>query len=221
MTKAAEPLDQKFAYTPALYDSPERFYSCGFQAKEILQSGKPLRGARVLNIGTGGGMLRSYLRPFWEGPENFLEADIAPSLAPHVCCDAASLPFNGGFFDFIVCCQTLQYVSYDRFEAALDEFRRVLKGDGRLVLSLPDAGWYVVVNFYLPGLRSTRLLEIPFLSRPAPAASVEKHPGYWEVNSRGYPQSKVRRSLFQRFKILKEYRLPKHPHHHFYVLEKN
>lgn len=59
--------------------------------------------------------------------------------APRLCfvnADAMSLPFKDGSFDIIVSGECLQYVPDWRL--ALDEFHRVLKPAGRLVLSCPN-----------------------------------------------------------------------------------
>lgn len=55
-----------------------------------------------------------------------------------VVADAMALPFGDACFDQIVAAECLQYVA--RPEAALDEFARVIRPGGVLVLSFPERG---------------------------------------------------------------------------------
>jgi SAM-dependent methyltransferase len=58
--------------------------------------------------------------------------------------DLQQLPFPNGSFDVVVCFEAIEHV--DHPEEALDEFKRVLRPDGVLVLSTPNALVYVVDN---------------------------------------------------------------------------
>jgi SAM-dependent methyltransferase len=84
-----------------------------------------------------------------------------PGLRP-VVADVRQLPFDAGSFDLAFCVSTLEHVGRDNEvyevdapreesgdEAGLRELRRVLSGDGRLLLTVPtgthdDQGWQVV-----------------------------------------------------------------------------
>jgi SAM-dependent methyltransferase len=85
---------------------------------------------------------------------------VVPGLRP-VVADVRQLPFDDGSFDLVYCISTLEHVGRDNSvyeidaerdehgdEAALRELRRVLAGDGRLLVSVPtgehdDQGWQV------------------------------------------------------------------------------
>jgi SAM-dependent methyltransferase len=56
------------------------------------------------------------------------------------CADCTALPFAPESFDVVVSFETLEHLAGQR--ALLDEFRRVLKADGLLILSSPDKAEY-------------------------------------------------------------------------------
>lgn len=56
-----------------------------------------------------------------------------------VCCNASRLPFAGNAFDLVVSTHTLVHISKKRdVHSAVEEFVRVLKPDGDLIMSIPD-----------------------------------------------------------------------------------
>jgi SAM-dependent methyltransferase len=58
--------------------------------------------------------------------------------------DVSSLPFEDGRFDLVVSFETIEHVPEP--ERALDELRRVLAGDGLLLISTPNKHRYLVEN---------------------------------------------------------------------------
>jgi SAM-dependent methyltransferase len=64
-----------------------------------------------------------------------LTGSVLYSAKPHVHADAAALPIAGACVDAVVCLEVLEHL--ERPNAALAEFARVLKPDGRLLLSVP------------------------------------------------------------------------------------
>lgn len=70
--------------------------------------------------------------------------------------DLMSLPFDGGSFDLVVSFEAIEHVEDPR--RALDEFRRVLRPRGLLVVSSPNKGVYPAGNpFHLYELTSEEL----------------------------------------------------------------
>jgi SAM-dependent methyltransferase len=109
-------------------------------------------GARVLDLGCGEGR-HVHAFHLMEGVQAVgLDAD-GPSLAKAaaglaslgggqgetllVHGDAYRLPFPDGAFDVVVCCEVLEHLP--DVDAALAEMGRVLKGGGRLAVSVPRA----------------------------------------------------------------------------------
>lgn len=90
----------------------------------------------VLDLGCHDGYLAPRIR-------NYFGLDIAlPALKrvkkPRVWGDANRIPFKNGSFDFILCLEVLEHV-YNRVKV-LKECGRVLRDDGKLVLSVPYDG---------------------------------------------------------------------------------
>jgi SAM-dependent methyltransferase len=98
------------------------------------------------------------------GAEEVVGVDLAQTKVPGlfgVVADVRSLPFEEGTFDLVYCISTLEHVGRDNEvydvdaprdetgdEAALQELRRVLMREGRLLVSVPtgvhdDQGWQV------------------------------------------------------------------------------
>jgi SAM-dependent methyltransferase len=114
---------------------------------------------RVLDIGTAFAE-----RAYVEGLQGLGAADLVTlDLAEpaDVIADVRDLPFEDGRFDLALCISTLEHIGRDNAtydvdaprdehgdEAALRELRRVLAGNGRLLVSVPtgvhdDQGWQV------------------------------------------------------------------------------
>jgi SAM-dependent methyltransferase len=114
---------------------------------------------RVLDIGTAFAEA-AYVDGLSElGASDLVTVDLAEPA--DVIADVRDLPFEDGRFDLIFCVSTLEHIGRDNAaydvdaprdergdEAALRELRRVLAGDGRLLVSVPtgahdDQGWQV------------------------------------------------------------------------------
>ncbi len=55
---------------------------------------------------------------------------------------AESLPFPDRTFQYVTCMEVLEHIPPDLRAAAFREMRRVLRPGGRLVLTVPHAGWF-------------------------------------------------------------------------------
>jgi SAM-dependent methyltransferase len=112
---------------------------------------------RVLDIGTAFAE-RAYVEGLRElGAADLVTLDLAEPA--DVIADVRDLPFEDGRFDVSFCVSTLEHIGRDNAtydvdaprdehgdESALRELRRVLAGDGRLLVSVPtgvhdDQGW--------------------------------------------------------------------------------
>jgi SAM-dependent methyltransferase len=70
---------------------------------------------------------------------------------------ADQLPFPDGSFGVATCVEVLEHVPAELRRAAFREIHRVLEPEGRLVLTVPHAGWFAFldsnnVRFHLPKL---------------------------------------------------------------------
>jgi len=94
-------------------------------------------GALVLDLGAGGGSFESLRTDIV-----LVRVDLSPppvhKPGAWIAADAAQLPFRAGAFDLIVSNHSLEH--FPRLEVALSEIGRVLKPNGALYVSVPDAG---------------------------------------------------------------------------------
>jgi SAM-dependent methyltransferase len=121
-------------------------------------------GDRVLDVGTANAEPAYVAALLSRGAAELNSVDLADADIPGirtVVADARDLPFEDGVFDLALCISTLEHVGRDNrvygagqetdpegIADALEEFRRVLADDGRLVVTVPcgepeDHGWFV------------------------------------------------------------------------------
>lgn len=122
------------------YAGRQEYFSLTPTSFTLLQALKPLlsqycRG-RVLDAGAGRGAYRDLLL---NHADEYVGMDVGSSSATAVVGDAQSLPFSDASFDTVFCSQVLEHVPEPWL--ALNEFRRVLKPGGALILSVPHISW--------------------------------------------------------------------------------
>jgi arsenite methyltransferase len=126
------------------------------QRRDVVRLLAPARGERILDIGSGPGMLACELAEA-VGPDGAVDGvdpsesmlaiarrrEPAPGAGPvrYAAADACALPFDAGTFDAAVCTQVYEYV--EDMPAALAEARRVLRDGGRLLVL--DTDWDSIV----------------------------------------------------------------------------
>lgn len=91
---------------------------------------------KVLDAGAGRGAYRNLLR---RCAASYVGLDLAPGPATDLAGDVQRLPFAGRSFDAVFCSQVLEHVPEPL--QALEEFRRVLKPSGYLILTVPHISW--------------------------------------------------------------------------------
>src|ERR671939_693578 len=120
-------------------------------------------GDRVLDVGTANAE-PAYLAALLARASEIVGVDLVEADVPGirtVVADVRDLPFEDGVFDLALCVSTLEHVGRDNrvygadeerdphgADAALEELRRVLAPDGRLVVTVPtgereDHDWFV------------------------------------------------------------------------------
>jgi SAM-dependent methyltransferase len=70
---------------------------------------------------------------------------------------AESLPFANAAFKYVTCFEVLEHLPPELRAAAFREFHRILRPGGRLILTVPHAGWFAWLDsnnlrYRLPGL---------------------------------------------------------------------
>ena len=106
--------------------------------------------------------------------------------AEYQVADLHDLPFESGAFDVVVCFEAIEHL-HD-VEVAIDEFRRVLRPDGLLLISSPNRGIYPGGNPYQLNELSSGELEEVLGRRFGNVALFRQHP--WTasviVDDRGF-----------------------------------
>ncbi|MES1257335.1 MAG: class I SAM-dependent methyltransferase [Acidobacteriota bacterium] len=126
-------------------------------------------GARVLDLGCRSG---SFSRDRYPGV-NVVGLDRDPLSVPGVRADAAALPFADGSFDAIIANHSLEHM--DRLSEVLREIGRVVKPEGSLFVSVPDAST-VSDRLYRWVYHGGGHVN-PFRSAPALAAEIARATG--------------------------------------------
>jgi SAM-dependent methyltransferase len=124
-------------------------------------------GERVLDVGTANAEPAYLAALLGRGASELVGVDLAEAQVPGmrtVVADVRGLPLADGAFDLALCISTLEHVGRDNrvygagaesdpgaVAAALDELRRVLADEGRLVVTVPcgeqeDHGWFVQLD---------------------------------------------------------------------------
>ena len=98
----------------------------------------------TLDVGAGE---LGYRELFEARSTSFVSVDLDASLRPTIAGSALALPLRSESFDTLLCTQTLEHLPHP--VRALEEFHRVLRAHGRLLLSAPQS-WpmHMVPNDY-------------------------------------------------------------------------
>jgi len=89
---------------------------------------------KALDIGSG-------YRPIELEGYDVVTVDIDPEKQPDYVCDARILPFDNEQFDLVHSSHVLEHFPRRQVSDVLDEWIRVLKKGGKLILQLPDLLW--------------------------------------------------------------------------------
>lgn len=112
-------------------------------SRQLKRFGLP-KTARILNVGSGTGGLTPVLAQYGR----VSNVDVSPHAVKHTKAkgygetrlfDGLKLPFNGPIFDVVVATDVLEHIADDG--AALQDWARVLKPGGRVILTVPAYQW--------------------------------------------------------------------------------
>jgi hypothetical protein len=191
------------------YDDPRRWMSYWYQIRAALA----LRPRRVLEIGSGSGVFRSYLtnvgvdvrsvdiddsrRPDWVGSVTELDQVVPASEK----------------FDIVAAFQVLEHLPFDEFPRCLEQLARLAP---HVLLSLPCHGFELRLGFALAGLKSSRGIYVPYPWRFRRSEFPEHH---WELGV-GYSVRKITRILQDRFDVVDRHHVAENPYHYMWVLKR-
>lgn len=117
-------------------------------------------------------LLKDVAADFGHGAAASITLEMLQSVQTRLA-DMTNLPYDEGQFDRIFCLSVLEHMGERELQAALAQFRRALRPDGRIVLTVdvptvqPDA---LLESVYKAGLRPAGNLQT---ARPANAVSAD------------------------------------------------
>ncbi len=136
-----EELDTNWSYYPT-YLAKKKF------VLKIL--GKEPREARILDMGCGEGVFIKEL--ISQGFSNVSGIDLNYSSELVEKGSVLATPFPAKSFDIILLLDVIEHLAFQEQEKALEEIRRILKDNGKLIISIPNlAHFYSRVSFLLKG----------------------------------------------------------------------
>ncbi|MBI2618394.1 methyltransferase domain-containing protein [Candidatus Kaiserbacteria bacterium] len=199
----------KDAYEFLPYCYPDRWASYYYQLREVIK----LRPSSVLEIGTGDGVFKRYLKNNTD--ITYTNLDIAADLSPDIVGTVEKIPLPDKSVDVVVAFEVLEHIPFERFETALSELARVARK--AVVISLPHFGPPVKFSMKVPFLPEIRLaFKIPF-----PKKHIFNGEHYWEIGKRGFSVSHIRSVIKKYFSIEQEFIPFENQYHHFFVLSLN
>jgi 2-polyprenyl-3-methyl-5-hydroxy-6-metoxy-1,4-benzoquinol methylase len=117
-------------------------------------------------------------------------------------------------FDVILCCQVLEHLPYDIFEAILQQLQRHAEN---VIISLPYSAMKYKFEVKLPLIKTVKVNI--FIHKFFKQYKFDgQH--YWEIGTRGHTKRSVRKSMEKFFTVKKWYVAPYNPYHVFFILRK-
>jgi 2-polyprenyl-3-methyl-5-hydroxy-6-metoxy-1,4-benzoquinol methylase len=117
-------------------------------------------------------------------------------------------------FDVILCCQVLEHLPHDRFEAILQQ---LAQHAGHVIISLPYSAMKYKIELKLPVIKTIKVKVYvhKFFKK-------HKFDGehYWEIGTRGHTKRSILKSMKKFFAVAKWYVAPYNPYHVFFILRK-
>ena len=201
------PQASKDSYTSALYLTPERMASFGYQVQEVLS----LNPSSVLEIGIGCGVVAYLLR---KAGINLTTLDFDPSLEPDIVASVTRIPRPDQSCDVVACFEVLEHLPWEEVAKALAEIHRV--SSRYVLIGLPDAEPRFRVH--IPFLCRWKSFKKPFC-RPALHVFDGQH--YWEIGKKGFPLFRIIEAMTRvGFTLEKTFRPWEMLTHRFFVLKK-
>ncbi len=175
---------------------------------------------KILIIGKGDGLLEVIIKKF-NPLAKIITFDYAEDLEPTVCGNVNNLDafFDDNEFSAVICCQVLEHLPFIDFKNILYQINRILRINGKLVMSLPDSG--ICLSFYthLPkiGDHSCTIKICRFYKKEFKFNG--QH--YWEINGANkYSLKKIKSTIEAEFKIKDVFLVPQNSYHRFFICEK-
>jgi 2-polyprenyl-3-methyl-5-hydroxy-6-metoxy-1,4-benzoquinol methylase len=187
------------------YDDMQRWSSYWYQIRSALH----LRPTTALEIGSGSGVFRSYLR---NAGVDVRSADIDATRHPDYLVDVArldeTLPADLRF-DVVAAFQVLEHLPFSELDACLAGLAR--RGRHALI-SLPCNGWQLRASLAVGALKWKFGV---YLLYPYRHRFNSQH--HWELGP-GYSVRKITRMMERTFDVKERFRIEENPYHYMWVL---
>jgi SAM-dependent methyltransferase len=189
------------------YDDLRRWCSYWYQIRSALR----LSPRRVLEIGSGTGVFKSYLKNLGIHIDGM---DIDATRKPEIIGSVRELDTalaGQPRYDMICAFQVLEHLPFDDFEPCLDQ---LAKHADHVLISLPCHGFELRLALAIAGLKLRTGIygKYPFRFK---RESFPEH--YWELGT-GYSVRKITRLMEQRFEVIERRHVPDNPYHYMWSL---
>lgn len=197
------------------YDSLSRFSSYYCQIESALN----LKPKNILEIGVGNKTVSNYLKEMGIGVTTF---DFDKELKPNIVGDMRDMKMiKNKSFDLVMACEVLEHIPWSNVDKALEELKRVSKK--YVLVAMPWSGWSFNINLTFPYIK--RVFKKDYFNFgfviPRFYGNVKwRGEHYWEIGSKDYPLSKIRKKLKEYFILEKDFQNPLNRYHHYFVLKK-
>jgi ubiquinone/menaquinone biosynthesis C-methylase UbiE len=200
----------------------EHWMSYYYQVSEALKIIRDLfkkisKSLNILEVGPGNKITSFILSQSLKAEgimHDIVTMDVDRRVGPNIVSDVRCLPFKDDVFDVSLAFEVLEHIPFEHVPLALQELRRTTKG--YVMLSLPHNSLYLAIAVKLP---KTPLKTLFLRLFDLPIRHIYDGEHYWEIGTKNHSMSKVRKVLEERFKIVRSFRSPLFPYHHFFLLE--
>ena len=112
------------------WEKNEASYAGDILSTEIIRLSKGYIGKSVLDVGAGSGALISHI-------SGAIGIDLAPKDPKVMKGDVLNMPFEDGRFDTVFASEVVEHLSTGIMVGGLKEIRRVLKNNGKFIITIP------------------------------------------------------------------------------------
>lgn len=194
------------SYDFEIYDNLERWASYWYQIRAALR----LKPRRVLEIGSGTGVFRMYLR---SRDIEVKTADIDPTRGVDFLADVSRLDETlppGERFDIVAAFQVLEHLPFSEFERCLEGIAR--RARPYAMISLPYFGFQLRLQLAIGELRLSLGRKVGY-----PWKKPWNGEHYWELGW-FHPVGRVTRTMEKYFEVLERRFVKENPYHYLWVL---
>ena len=197
------------------YDSLSRFSSYYYQIETAIS----VNPKKILEIGVGNKTVSNYLKERGLDVKTF---DFDKELNPDIVGDMRDMyMIKDKSYDLVMACEVLEHLPWEEIDKALKELNRV--SSKYVIVAMPWSGWSFNINITFPYIK--KIFKRDYFNFgfviPRFYANIKwRGEHYWEIGSKDFPLSKVRKKLREYFILEKDFQNPLNRYHHYFVLRK-